>query len=1005
MNAFPHAFSQERIAQEERRKQRREKRRAKRGDAAPEPEPQLKLLQPREPETVDINKAEERPIWAIKADVAVKPEEAKDFGLDRDDEMFTWDLCLVFRVGEADKEIELDSDDEFAPPQQHAERKEEMEVGGNSDGEALAAEPPKRKVNEVEHFKRTTMATVTLLRDAGLHVCLFQSVQKDEIYCLVGASEERLEDEADRQAYELELDTEELLRQGARNQVKLCLAVLNGELPRDNWMRMYGPYRIRDPAERDRLLVYKHFDEGPLHHDTVFRTVDRLKLTDDIIEADKMAGGADFSTGRAIADENHSLMAYFPLHQPDRLAEIDREWIQWNASLDQPIEKLRDYFGEKVAIYFAFLGFYCKSLLLPALIGFGIFIAQLAVGKIEIEALPFYGVFVAFYTTGFLEVWKRKEARLRVDWGMSNFATKEQPRPEYSGELKRNEIDGHLEKSFPPLIKFKRMLFSQTVIWTLIGVVIGSVVSIFILRKVLNDWNSAWGSILTAIINAVQIQVLNFVYGKVSRTLNDYENHRTETEYENSLIAKSFLFKFVNSYNSLFYIAFFKRYDDFVGGCINNDCLRELQRQLLTIMIVNIVVNNAVEVISVRAKLILAQRAQSASSTDESGYKTDVRKSRAEQDFERGEFESTFDDFDELAIQYGFVSLFVVAFPLAPLLALVNNYIEIRLDAMKVARYSRRPEPRGATNIGTWFTVFEVVGFISVITNAAIIVFQTPIVDEWTDGSTLVKVWTFLVLEHVIFAIKLIIGAVVPDEPYEVLSSVLRQNFLSQVLIDGEPLDPKDEASVGGGGAVARKGPPIEANFDWDDVTKGGAELFHSWEFNSYANMRRRLKFAPNSDEMLEWRSDDALIRMLLRDSMQEQCVGGGFALQPPAFWMLYDLYYLGTLFAVQVIFNKFRGNDRLTEGETLIRLHSEGGVKAVAFRDERFIKFLKFWVQARRPRWCLYLQLDPRQADRVITSEWLLKVVERAEALMYEWRFDIDVDPEDGIVVQPLHR
>ena len=35
-------------------------------------------------------------------------------------------------------------------------------------------------------------------------------------------------------------------------------------------------------------------------------------------------------------------------------------------------------------------------------------------------------------------------------------------------------------------------------------------------------------------------------------------------------------------------------------------------------------------------------------------------------------------------IQFGYVSLFVVAFPLAPLLAFLSMYIELRVDAFKV---------------------------------------------------------------------------------------------------------------------------------------------------------------------------------------------------------------------------------------------------------------------------------------------------------------------------------
>jgi hypothetical protein len=51
-------------------------------------------------------------------------------------------------------------------------------------------------------------------------------------------------------------------------------------------------------------------------------------------------------------------------------------------------------------------------------------------------------------------------------------------------------------------------------------------------------------------------------------------------------------------------------------------------------------------------------------------------------------------------IQFGYASLFVVAFPLAPLLALINNYIEIRVDSFKVLFTSARAIPRGAQDIG-----------------------------------------------------------------------------------------------------------------------------------------------------------------------------------------------------------------------------------------------------------------------------------------------------------------
>lgn len=53
-----------------------------------------------------------------------------------------------------------------------------------------------------------------------------------------------------------------------------------------------------------------------------------------------------------------------------------------------------------------------------------------------------------------------------------------------------------------------------------------------------------------------------------------------------------------------------------------------------------------------------------------------------------------------IVLQFGFTTIFVAAFPLAPLLALLNNVIEIRLDAYKFVTQWRRPLPSQAKDIG-----------------------------------------------------------------------------------------------------------------------------------------------------------------------------------------------------------------------------------------------------------------------------------------------------------------
>jgi hypothetical protein len=47
------------------------------------------------------------------------------------------------------------------------------------------------------------------------------------------------------------------------------------------------------------------------------------------------------------------------------------------------------------------------------------------------------------------------------------------------------------------------------------------------------------------------------------------------------------------------------------------------------------------------------------------------------------------DDYSQLCIQFGYLTLFVAALPFAPILALISNYLEIRVDGYKLLKQYR----------------------------------------------------------------------------------------------------------------------------------------------------------------------------------------------------------------------------------------------------------------------------------------------------------------------------
>ena len=76
------------------------------------------------------------------------------------------------------------------------------------------------------------------------------------------------------------------------------------------------------------------------------------------------------------------------------------------------------------------------------------------------------------------------------------------------------------------------------------------------------------------------------------------------------------------------------------------------------------------------------------------------------------QYEGTFEDYLEMFIQFGYVTLFSSAYPLAALCALLNNVMEVRGDAFKLCFVHQRPFVQRAAGIGTW-QVREILPFCS----------------------------------------------------------------------------------------------------------------------------------------------------------------------------------------------------------------------------------------------------------------------------------------------------
>lgn len=621
------------------------------------------------------------------------------------------------------------------------------------------------------------------LSDAGLQTKMFFSVQSDEIYCKIRCPLKRLLKEADRIDYVLNLDP------------MMLAGTLQAGKMRGPVEKQWKPVIVPNKTAHDPFLTFEPYDfifcqyrssgmpDGIYKtwaNDTVLRGVDRLKLIVSLIAARLSQGGAFLDIQRLISDK--CLLGYFPLHDAVELRELEGKWLrvlQW--PWKQDVESVKNYFGEKIGLYFTWLGHYTTWLIYASLLGFIAWIGVAANNNNpSAPIIPYFCAGIAVWSTMFLEYWKRKEKTIALQWGMVGFEDDEQSRPEYQGDSVRSPVDGSPMLFFHHHEYLYRLGVSSMVVFVLVVAVLGVIAGIFVLRIVLTHTSAlttggfAWGGVLTSIINAIQIQVLNILYLSVAVRLTDYENHRTDTKYEDALIQKTFLFQFVNSFSALFYIAFVKPYISDIDSCLHS-CMQELSTYLGTIFITRLATGSLLQIGMPYVNEYFRKRQETKGETDKL---TDVELSFFQEEYHV--ILGTFADFADMTIQFGYTTMFVAAFPLSTLMSYMNNYLEMRVDAWKLCQLCRRPEPRGAEDIGTWFVILEIISNIAVLVNAGIVSFTAS---NTVNNPWWVRVWIFISMSSGILLFKTLLSLSIPDVPLEVEVQLRRQkHFLDKIL-------------------------------------------------------------------------------------------------------------------------------------------------------------------------------------------------------------------------------
>ncbi|CAL8069690.1 unnamed protein product [Calicophoron daubneyi] len=520
----------------------------------------------------------------------------------------------------------------------------------------------------------------------------------------------------------------------------------------------------------------------------------------------------------------------FPVHKMDELKRFDKEWVRgW--TIQQPLDDIRRYFGVQIALYFAWIGHYTLALVVPSVVGLAAWLLVATQGSISYYL--FMSVFTLLWSSVYLEHWKRTSSVLTYHWGTWDAPPPllEEPRSAFRGKLAPCPITGRLTRTYP---EWRRKLIICCFTGPIVVLSLSGIVFITYLFVRLEERVDAYTSELTPldkngtgisvdeyfswrfmlltytpkVLLALFIAVMDVCYKELAIWLTNFENHRLDVDYHNHLVGKLVLLHFMNSFYSLFYTAFYLR------------DIEMLHQQLTAFLITRQILGTVKEVflpygqsrlrqfvLSFRyerqrhssASLSLsAKQSLSDSSSFPSGHPSETDRVRqrelgqpvleklaaavmdespivaAEREATLVRYDGPDDDYLEMFIQFGYVSMFSCVFPVAGLLALLNNLVEIRGDAFKLVTSFQRPFAQSVSNIGIWQLAMTLQGYAAVIVNIALFGVTATASDLFPGLSTTQLIICLVVIEHCFFIARYALSALISDAPVSVVQQIAK---------------------------------------------------------------------------------------------------------------------------------------------------------------------------------------------------------------------------------------
>lgn len=434
--------------------------------------------------------------------------------------------------------------------------------------------------------------------------------------------------------------------------------------------------------------------------------------------------------------------------------------------------------------------------------------------------MPAYSHLYTFLTglwcVFFVEYWKLKQTDLSIRWGVKGVGIHTTDRPQFSYEHVVVDDVGRTRHCCPKWKQIARRLV-QIPFVLVAALSLGALIALVFAIEILiseayygryKSWlvSSCPGPcptaqrarlttrqeyLPTALLAILLPYISNFLEGAAAG-LTDFENHRTADSHERYLAQKVFVLNFTTQYlpillTAFVYVPFGDLFVPHLERAIRyllGDAAKftdtpfhanphRLQREVIALTVTGQMSHFGEEFLFPLIKQTLRSWYRNYRSAHSDAVALDgimhddhpdeqalLSATRSQATLPPYDVQA---DISQMVLQFGHLALFSPVWPLMPIGFLVNNWIELRSDFLKICIEHQRPSPARTDGIGPWVQNLAFLTWLGSISTAAIVHLFGPSAagsegfkssDWWTLPVTIV------VSEHVFLALRATVQAV-----------------------------------------------------------------------------------------------------------------------------------------------------------------------------------------------------------------------------------------------------